>query len=184
MWWRWQVKWVPISPFLGTVHRDMHLLIHMYTLMPTLAMDEKSFSSYRFWIALKTTFCKHINTWLPLCMYLNPSFQWVLHMYNRTVMQLIDLIRLTAHKAFCDQTTWEWDYFWGHEIITINFEASYRLILLLRNHTYFFLIKHKNMKWLYIDTNIYNQTTANEIVGLVKTCRGHRGHWTCINKAY
>lgn len=32
--------------------------------------------------------------------------------------------------------------------------------------------------------NKYNQTTANEIVGLVKACRGRRGHRTYINKAY
>jgi len=37
---------------------------------------------------------------------------------------------------------------------------------------------------VHTDINKYNLTTANEIVGLVKACRGHRGHRTCINKAY
>lgn len=144
MWWRWQVKWVLISPHLGTVHRDMHLLIYTYALMPTLAMDGKSFSSYGFWTELKASFSKRINTWLPLCRHLNPSFQWVLHMYNYTVMQLIDLVvGVMSHKVLSDQTTWEWDYFWGHEISRLSFEALYRPKPLLMSHKcfFFFLIR-------------------------------------------
>lgn len=37
------MKRVLISPLVGTVHRDMNLLIDTYTLLPTLTTDGKTF---------------------------------------------------------------------------------------------------------------------------------------------
>lgn len=58
--------------------------------------------------------------------HLNLSFQWVLQTYNNTAMQLIDLfVKIMSHKVLRVQTTWEWDWFGGHENIRISYNIDY-----------------------------------------------------------